>query len=215
MSWVAIGVSVASSVYKGYQANKASNAAAAEQQRANAEMAEQKRKLQALDMSNPYENMQNTMEDLTVNQQQTDYLTQQAQINQANTMQALQGAAGGSGIGSLAQSLYNQGQLASQKTGAMIGQQESANQKAMASQAAANQRMAAQGKQWSINKQQEAITGQLNNARADKQAADQAANAAATQQQQATMGMIGGVGGVLKTGFDNMQDGGNFFTGNS
>tara|TARA_R110002020_G_scaffold99400_2_gene235915 strand:+ start:4482 stop:5126 length:645 start_codon:yes stop_codon:yes gene_type:complete len=214
MSWVVVGVTVASSIYKGYQANKAGNAAAAEQKRANAEMAEQKRKLQALDMSNPYENMQNTMEDLTINQQQTDYLTQQAQINQANTMQALQGAAGGSGIGSLAQSLYNQGQLASQKTGAMIGQQESANQKAMASQAAANQRMKAQGKQWSINKQQEAITGQLNNARADKQAADTAANNAATAQQQAVMSGVGGVAAGVSTGLDNTQDGGNFFTGN-
>jgi len=209
-----VAVTVGTAVYKGYQANKASNAAAAEQQRANAEMAEQKRKLQALDMSNPYENMQNTMEDLTVNQQQTDYLTQQSQINQANTMQALQGAAGGSGIGGLAQSLYNQGQLASQKTGAMLGQQEAANQKAMASQAAANQRMKAQGKQWSINKQQEAATGQLASARADKQAADTAANKAATQQQQATMDMVGGVAGGVQTGIDNTQDGGNFWTGN-
>ena len=198
MSWVSIGVTVGSSIYKGFEANKAGNRAAAEQKRANRAMAEQKRKLDALDTSNPYANMQNTMEDLTVNQQQVDYLTQQSQINQANTMQALQGAAGGSGIAGLAQQLYNQGQQASQQTGAMIGQQEASNQKAMASQAATNQRMEAQGQQWSVNKKQEIATNQLNNARADKQAADAAANAAETAKQQAIMEGIGGVGAGIE-----------------
>lgn len=215
MSWVSIAVTVGSSIYKGFQANKAGNRAAVEQQRANRAMAEQKRKLDALDTSNPYANMQNTMEDLTVNQQQVDYLTQQSQINQANTMQALQGAAGGSGIAGLAQQLYNQGQQASQQTGAIIGQQEASNQRSMASQAAANQRMEAQGQQWSVNKKQEIATGQLDRARADKQAADQAANAAETAQQQAIMSGIGGVGAGVETGISNIQGGGTFFNPNA
>ena len=73
-------------------------------------------------------------------------ITQQSQINQANTLQAMQGAAGGSGIGVLAQSLYNQGAKTSQQIGAGIGQQERANQLSAAQQEATLQSQKAQGK---------------------------------------------------------------------
>jgi hypothetical protein len=214
MSWVMVGIAVVGAVSKGVSAHKDRKAREKEQDRANKEMASQKAKLQALDMSNPYANMQNTMEDLTINQQQVDYQTQQSQINQANTLQAMQGAAGGSGIGALAQSLYNQGAKTSQQIGAGIGQQERANQLSAAQMESSIQDKKAQGKQWSINKQQEAITGQLSAARADKASADTAANVAATNQANANQEMLGAVGGVAQTGVSNMQSGGNFFTGN-
>ena len=198
MSWIMVGVAVVGAVSKGISASKDRTKRQAEQERANAEMAKQKAALQGLDMSNPYANMQNTYEDLTINQQQVDYQTQQNQVNQANTMQALQGSAGGSGIGALAQSLYNQGSLSSQKTGAMIGQQEAGNQRMMAQQAATNQSQEAQGKQWSINKQQEAITGQLSNARADKAAADTARNKAETDYADAWGSGVGAVAGGVQ-----------------
>ena len=80
--------------------------------------------------------MQNTMEDLTVNQQQAQFQAQQGAQQRANIMQSMKGAAGGSGIAALAQVMANQGQLASQQASASIGQQESRNQMAAAQQAA-------------------------------------------------------------------------------
>ena len=215
MSWVMVGVAVVGGAVKLYQGSQERKARKKEQERANQEMAEQKQALQGLDMSNPYANLQNTYEDLTVNQQQLEYQTQQAQVNQANTMQALQGAAGGSGIGALAQSLYNQGELATQKAGAMVGQQERANQMAAAQQAATIQTQQAQGKQWSINKQQEAITGQLSSARADKAVADAGASAARTAQMQGWGEIVGGVAGGVQAGQANQQAGGTFWNANA
>lgn len=211
MSWIMVGVAVVGAVSSMISSGKDRKERKKEQERANREMRRQKSALEGLDMSNPYANMQNTYEDLTINQQQMDYQTQQNQINQANTMQALQGSAGGSGIGGLAQSLYNQGSLASQKTGAMIGQQESANQRMIAQQAATIQSQKAQGQQWSINKQQEAITGQLSSARADKAAADTARNTAETQNKQAWGDLVGGVAAGGMQAQSNVQAGENWY----
>ena len=124
----------------------------AEQQAAKQEFDKMKSEYQNLDTSNlaagvrnPYENLENTMEDLTVNQQQAQFQAQQFQQSQANIMQNLQGAAGGSGIAALAQSLANQGQLSLQKASASIGMQEAQNQKLAAQQAAKIQQLEGQG----------------------------------------------------------------------
>ena len=50
----------------------------AEQEKANKENERMMAEYKALDTSNPYANMQNTMEDLTVNQQQAQFQAQQA-----------------------------------------------------------------------------------------------------------------------------------------
>jgi len=202
-----VGVAVVGAVSSMISSSKDRKQRKAEQDRANKEMRRQKAALEGLDMSNPYANLQNTYEDLTINQQQVDYQTQQNQINQANTMQALQGSAGGSGIGALAQSLYNQGAKTSQQIGVGIGQQESANQRMKAQQAATIQSQKAQGQQWSINKQQEAITGQLSSARADKAAADKARNVAETQNRQAWGDLVGGVAAGGMHAQSNVQAG--------
>ena len=97
------------------------------------------------DVSNPYANMENTMEDLTVNQQQAQFQAQQNQQTQADVMGGLKGAAGGSGIGGLAQAMLNQGTVQAQQASASIGQQESANQQAAAQQAGQLQKMTRQG----------------------------------------------------------------------
>ena len=94
---------------------------------------------------NPYANIQtnfeNVYEDLTVNQQQAEFQRQTMQQSQANTLQGLRGAAGGSGIAALAQAMANQGQLAAQKAGASIGIQEAANQRLLAQGAARKQQL--------------------------------------------------------------------------
>ena len=96
-------------------------------------------------VSNPYAQMDNTMEDLTVNQQQADFEAQQMQQNQANIMGQMRGAAGGSGVAGLAQAMANQGALQTQRASASIGQQEAANQRAAAQQAGQLQTMERQG----------------------------------------------------------------------
>ena len=97
------------------------------------------------DVSNPYANMENTMEDLTVNQQQAQFQAQQNQQTQANVMGQMRGAAGGFGVAGLAQAMSNQGAIQAQQASASIGQQESANQKAAAQQAGQLQKMTRQG----------------------------------------------------------------------
>ena len=85
------------------------------------------------------------MEDLTVNQQQADFERQAFQQTQANIMENLRGAAGGSGIASLAQSLAQQGQIAAQRQSASIGAQEAANQRQAAAQASQIQQLERKG----------------------------------------------------------------------
>jgi len=73
-----------------------------EQRQAKAQMEERMEDYENLDTSNlaanvtnQYRNMENTYEDLTVNQQQAQFEAQQGAQQRANIMQGLQGAAGG------------------------------------------------------------------------------------------------------------------------
>ena len=131
MSFLLVGaaaVGVGAGVAKAISGGKQKKAAKAEEAKAKAEMQKQKNAFANLDTSNPYANMENTMEDLTVNQQEADFMKQQQQQSQANIMQQMKGAAGGSGIAALAQTLANQGSMDAQKSAISIGKQESQNQ---------------------------------------------------------------------------------------
>ena len=133
MSWVMVGVAVVGGATKLIMANKAKKEREAEQKRANEELSKMRSKYEKLDTSNPYANLENRFaenvyEDLTVNQQQAQFMNQQGQQQRANIMQRLQGAAGASGIAGLAQTMANQGQLQTQQASASIGAQESRNQ---------------------------------------------------------------------------------------
>ena len=97
------------------------------------------------DVSNPYTNMQNTMEDLTVNQQQAQFEAQQGAQQRANIMQNLRGAAGASGVAGLAQAMAQQGALATQRASASIGAQESRLQFAKAQEASRLQTLEREG----------------------------------------------------------------------
>jgi len=108
----------------------------------------QKDEYKAMTFENPFSNMENVFEDLTVNQQQADFQSQQGNQQRANIMQNLKGAAGGSGIAGLAQAMANQGQIQTQKISASIGMQESRNQITTAKGAAAVQNAERQGDQW-------------------------------------------------------------------
>ena len=88
----------------------------------------QKGRYRDFEFKNPYASMENVMEDITVDMRAAEFQAEQGAQQRANIMRALQGAAGGSGIAGLAQSLANQGQLQAQQIAANIGQQERQNQ---------------------------------------------------------------------------------------
>ena len=160
-----------------------------EQAAARRELAAKTSEYENMTFKNPYENLQNTMEDLTVNTQQAEFMAQQQQQGMANTMGALQGAAGGSGIAALAQAMANQQNTNLQQASASIGQQERQNQMAQATQAAQIQQLNAQG-QADVQAREQARTETLLGMSQQRLAA---ANEA---RQQATQQLIGGVGQI-------------------
>jgi hypothetical protein len=138
---------------------------------------------------NPYEALQNTAEDLTVNQQQAQFLAQQQQQGLANTMGALQGAAGGSGIAALAQAMANQQSQNLQQASASIGMQESQIQRQQAAQAQQIQQMQAQGEadiQAAEFGREQTVLGM----------SQQRLAAARAARQQATQQLVGGIGQI-------------------
>jgi|TARA_B110000211_G_scaffold100455_1_gene116907 hypothetical protein len=138
MSFIAAAgavVGVVGGISKLVGASKAKKKAAEEQKKAQKEMDAKKKEYEALDTSNLAANQENKMEDLTINQKGMELQNQKGQQQRSNIMQNMQGAAGGSGIAALAQQMANSGQEAAQKSSAMIGDQEAANQKASSTEA--------------------------------------------------------------------------------
>ena len=162
-----------------------------EQKAAQTEFNKNKQRMENADTSNPYENMENTMEDLTVNTQQADFVAQQQQQGMANTMDSLQGAAGGSGIAALAQSLGNQQTANAQAASASIGAQESQNQMAERSQAGQLQMQERKGDLISRAQEKDKTDTMLGMSQQRLGAANDARDAA-------TKSIIGGVTGMAK-----------------
>lgn len=161
-----------------------------EQRQARQDMAKRQAEYENMQFTNPYANLQNTMEDVTVNQQQAQFLAQQQQQGLANTMGALQGAAGGSGIAGLAQAMANQQSQNLQAASASIGQQEAANQMAAAQQGAQIQQLEAQGAMDIQDKEQARTETLLGMSQQRLAAANQA-------RQQATSQLVGGIGSMV------------------
>tara|TARA_R100001086_G_scaffold248480_1_gene185571 strand:+ start:2739 stop:3422 length:684 start_codon:yes stop_codon:yes gene_type:complete len=140
------GLSLLSGGLGFFGARKKQREAEEKEEKAREEMNRLKNVYSNLDTSNPFANLENTMEDLTVNQQAADFQRRQFQQSQANILSGLRGAAGGSGVAALAQSLAQQGQIASERTAASIGQQEAMNQRLAAQAEARNQELFGKGK---------------------------------------------------------------------
>ncbi len=148
MSFLLVGAAVVTAgtgLAKAIGGNKRRKAAAKAEADAKAEMDAQKEKFAALDTSNPYANMENTMEDLTVNQAEAEFTKQQQQQSQANILNQMKSSAGSSGIAGLAQAMAQQGSLDAQKASISIGKQEQNNQMAERQEAARLQGMDRQG----------------------------------------------------------------------
>ncbi len=164
-----------------------------EQRKAQSEFERNKASYMNLDTSNAYQNMENTYEDLTVNTQAADFAAQQQQQGLSNTMGAMQGAAGGSGIAALAQAMAGQQSQNLQQASASIAQQESGNEMAQANMAGQLQSMERQGEMVSRQMEQEKTGTLLGMSQQRLAAANQA-------RQQATAGMLGGVGNLIGGG---------------
>lgn len=174
-----------------------------EQRAAQAEFNAMKSRYEALDTSNPYANVTNTFEDLTVNTQAAEFAQQQAEQGRADILSGLAASAGGGGIAALAQSLANQQTQAAQAAAASIGQQEQRNQILAAQGEQRMQQLRAAGEARSQQMEMMKTGNLLQMAAGRKQAADAA-------RQKATESLIGGavglgtmaVGGAFKEGYD-------------
>ena len=160
-----------------------------EQRAAQREMNKRKAQFEMLDTSNVYTNMQNTMEDLTVNQQAAQFQAEQEQQGLANIMGNLQGAAGGSGIAALAQSLAGQQSQNMRRASADIARQEQANQMAERQQAANLQLYERKGELISRDAERDKVSTLLGMSQQRLAAANQA-------RQDATNALVGGIGNV-------------------
>ena len=111
-----------------------------EQRFANEEFQKRKQAFESIEYVNPYANLtnpyanlqnpyaENLYEDLGVNMQSANFLREQQQQSQANLMQQFRGAAGGSGVAALAQSMSNIASGQARQAAVDIARQERANE---------------------------------------------------------------------------------------
>jgi len=130
-----IVTTIGTTVFSAIESRRQEKAAKDKEDEARQQMNRLKSQYKNLDTSNPFLNMENVMEDLTINQKQAEFKKQQFQQTQANILEGFRESAGGSGIAALAQSLSQQGQIAAQRSAASIGQQEAVNQRLAAQEA--------------------------------------------------------------------------------
>jgi hypothetical protein len=164
-----------------------------EQREAQAEYDANKQRFEGLDTSNVYADMENTMEDLTVNQDQARFQAEQANQGLSNIMGGMQGAAGGSGIAAMAQALAGQQQQQTRQASLDIGRQEQANQMAERKQAGQLQLYEAKGELISRDAEQEKVSTLLG-------MSQQRLGAANAARQAATSSLVGGIGSAAGVG---------------
>ena len=207
MSFLLVGaaaIGVGSGIAKAISGGKQKKAARDEETQAKADMMKQKDAFSKLDTSNPYANMENKMEDLTVNQGEADFIKQQQQQSQANIMQQMKGAAGGSGVAALAQTMANQGSMDAQKAAVSIGKQEAGNQMAERQAASQIQQQERSGDARTQDLERDKVSTLLGMAQAEKTAAGQKIAAADAKMWSGITGAAGaatsGLTGMSKAG---------------
>ena len=169
------------------------------------------------DIKNKYEGMENPFEDMRVNTQQAQFEKQMFQQSQANTLQSLRGAAGGSGIAGLAQAMSNQAMTQAQRASASIGQQEAKNKMLAAQQSAKidqleragadkTQQLIAKGELTSMQMEQSKQATLLGMDAQSVQGAQAAVQAGNKMMMSGISDVIGGVSGGFKDGKFNMDE---------
>lgn len=144
--------------------------------------------------TNPYKNLENTAEDLTVNQQAANFQAQQTDQALAQGLDAIVASGGGGGS---AQAIANAALASKQGISQSIAGQEQQNQVARASQAAQLQELEAQGEEDLQTQQYEQADSNL--ALSNSRLAN-----AQTARNQATQQLVGGVGGFLSGGIGGL-----------
>lgn len=156
--------------------------------------------LNEFEFTNVYAGLENTAEDLTVNQQAAEFQGRQADIALAQGLDAVVASGGGGGG---AQAIANAALTSRQNISSSIAQQEQQNQRLRANQAAALQRLEAQGAE-DLQSQQYAQIGDRYSRDADRFAKAQAAR------QQARQDLIGGIAGAGSIVAGGLIGGGSF-----
>ena len=200
-------VGVCTGITKAIMGGKEKREAAARKEQEQKQLEMKKQEYAALDTSNPFANMENVMDDLTVNQQQAEFEQQMAQQNQANILQGMRGAAGGSGIAALAQTMASQGALQAQKASASIGQQEQAIQQQQATEASKIQGMEREGEVISRQAEKEKVATLMGMEAADVEA-EAAAEQAANEQMWSGISGIGSSLAGAAVGIPGMKEAG-------
>lgn len=208
MAFVAIaaGVGAATTITMAAIKNKKAKDAQEEAQEKEQKM---QRAYESLDTSNLYEGLENSMEDLTVNQEQAKFQQNAIRANQADTLSTLKASAGSSGIAALAQASQSRANVASQKASMSIGQQERQNAMASAQMSSKVQAMKAQGAGQARSLEYGKTSTMLGMAQQQLAGANaQKANAEAELMSgaQAGIGVIGGVAAAKHAGGDFAKD---------
>jgi len=211
MSFLMVGIAAASGATKIGMALAGRKNRIREQKAANKELQMRRDAYEQLDTSNPYLNMENTMEDLTVNQEQAKFEKDMAMQQQSNMLSSMQ-QGGGFNAGNI-QAMVNAGAQQARRSSASIGQQEAANQRAERSMAGSIQAQEREGEVWSRGQKKDKVETLFGMAMTRSKEADEA-------RQRATEMIASGVGDLGsaviqggKVGQANMAQGLNFFGG--
>ncbi|MDB4342297.1 hypothetical protein N9998_00975 [Nitrosopumilus sp.] len=147
------------------------------------------------EITNPYENLQNTAEDLTVNTQEADMQRDMMQQQQANMMGSME-QAGSFDAGNI-QAMMGAASQSARQASASIGAQESANQKMAAQQASSNQMATAQGEAQRQANQADMNANLMNMSREDAANAQGAVDQSTADIVGGASGVVGGIAGML------------------
>ena len=190
-------LSIGSAAMGAISANKAKRKAERKADKAEEEMNRLKDVYASLDTSNPYTDMENTMEDLTINQRQFELEKEQFQQSQSDILGGLRESAGSSGIAAVAQALAGQGQLAAQQSSSSIGMQERENQMAERQMASNLQNLEREGEIWSRNAERDKQATLLGMSQQEVAAYREQAAAAEQAKWDAISGGVSAVGDIL------------------
>ena len=176
--------------YNAFQANKMKREAQGDYDKALKQYRTQ-------DTSNLYRNLENPYEDLTVNQQQAQFQTQQQQQGLSDIMGSMRGAAGGSGIAAFTQSIANQQSRNIQAASASIGQQESINQRLTAQQGSRLQELERSGAEQSRALKAQLLGEEFQIDANELASSEEAIQAARAARAEAGGQFLGGVGNAM------------------
>jgi len=147
MSFLLVGIAAVSGATKIGMALAGRKKRIQEQKSANAELQQRRDAYESLDTSNPYSNMENTMEDLTVNTQQANFEKDMAQQQQSNMLGSMQ--QGGNFNAGNIQAMVNAGANQARGASSSIGMQESQNEKSKQKEAGRIQGLERRGEVYS------------------------------------------------------------------